>query len=144
MKKSLLTALILLTGSIPGVFGQAQPALAPDQNPNFAVSRDKYMKIADSLNTWHSTTFQENYRAIDWIADRQQARADRREFRRQLRLETARWYGDYYYDDYYYNPYRGYRNRHYNNRYYDNYNHRNRHRGNHFYISPWGLGYWWR
>lgn len=136
MIKNLPTYLILLICSIPAL---AQAQLAPDQNPDFAVSRDKYMKIADSLNSWHSTTFQETYKAIDWLADRKQARADRREFRRQLRLERAAWYGDYYYDNnYYYNayPYRGYRRGYYNNRYYN--------RGNGFYINPWGLGYWWR
>ncbi|MEI9808408.1 MAG: hypothetical protein WDO16_11365 [Bacteroidota bacterium] len=87
MKKSLLSAFMLLTGFFLSVSGQSQPALAPDQNPNFAVSRDKYMKIADSLNAWHRTTLQENYKAIDWLVDRKEARADRREFRRQLRLK---------------------------------------------------------
>ncbi|MBL7745219.1 MAG: hypothetical protein JNN00_17215 [Chitinophagaceae bacterium] len=140
MKKSLLSAFMLLTGFFIGFSGQSQTTLAPDQNPNFAVSRDKYMKIADSLNAWHSTTLQENYKAIDWLEDRREARADRREFRRQLRMERARWDNDYYYDNYNYYPYNNYRRGYYNNNYYNNrYN-----RGNRFYINPWGLWYWWR
>jgi hypothetical protein len=111
----------------------AQTALVNDQNPNFAASRTKYMKMADSLNAWHSTTFQDTYKAIDWLADRAEARADRREFRRQLRLQRVNW--DY---DPYYRPSRGnrgYYNNNYNNRYYNRYNY-----GHGF----WGLGSWWR
>jgi hypothetical protein len=141
MKKVLLSYLLLLAGFLPAVSGQTQPALAPDQNPGFAVSRDKYMKMADSLNAWHSTTLQENYKAIDWLEDRRQARADRREFRHQLRLERARWHdNDYYYDNYNYYPSNRYRRGYYNNYYYnDRY-----YRGNRFFLNPWGLGYWWR
>ena len=137
MKKSLLSAFMLLTGFFLSVSGKSQLALAPDQNPNFAVSRNKYMKIADSLNTWHSTTLQENYKAIDWLADRKEARADRREFRQQLRLERARWGNDYYYDNYDYYP--SYRNRggYYNDNYYYNNRHYRGHR------STWGFGLWW-
>lgn len=131
---------MLLTGFFVSFSGQSQTTLSPDQNPNFAVSRDKYMKIADSLNAWHSTTLQENYKAIDWLEDRREARADRREFRRQLRMERARWDNDYYYDNYNSYPYNNYRRGYYNNNYYNNrYN-----RGNRFYINPWGLWYWWR
>lgn len=137
MKKSLLNAFLLLIGFFLSVAGKSQLALAADQNPNFAISRDKYMKMADSLNAWHSTTLQENYKAIDWLADRKEARADRREFRQQLRLERARWNNDYYYDNYDYYP--SYRNRggyYNNNSYYNNRNYR-RHR------SSWGFGLWW-
>jgi hypothetical protein len=139
MKKNLLSTLMLLTGFFLSVSGQAQTTLAPDQNPNFAVSRDKYMKIADSLNAWHSTTLQENYKAIDWLEDRREARADRREFRQQLRMERARWDNDYYYDNYNDYPYNNYRRGYYNNHYNNRYN-----RGNRFYVNPWGWGYWWR
>lgn len=108
----------------------AQLDLAPNQNPNYAVSRSKYMKMADSLNEWHSTTQQQNYKAIDWLADRREARADRREFRQQLRLERARNMGyPYYYSNYHGN---------YQRRYYHNY------RENRFHVSPWyGLNFWW-
>ena len=141
MKRNLLSAFLLLAGFLPAVSGQSQTNLVPDQNPNFAVSRDKYMKMADSLNSWHSTTLQETYKAIDWLADRKEARSDRRESRRQLRLERARWYGDYNYDNYNYNPYNRYRRGYYNNGYYNN----GYYRGNRsFYFNPWGYGFWWR
>lgn len=136
MKTYLLAALgaILISTTVTN----AQTELAPDQNPNFAVSRAKYMAMADSLNTWHSTTHQEMYKAIDWLEDRRQARVDRREFRRQLRLERARWGNDYYYD--YYTP--GFRNGWGNYNYY--YNNRYYRRSNSLFLHPWGFGYWWR
>lgn len=118
---------------------RAQTNLVADQNPNFAASRDKYMKLADSLTDWHSTTLQETYKAVDWLADKAEARSERREFRRQLRMERARWNNSYV-GDYYY-PY--YRNRQgaYPG-YYHNYNGFGRR--NNFYTNPLGLGYWWR
>jgi len=115
-----------------GYIAHAQTGLAPDQNPSYAISRAKYMQIADSLNEWHSTTQQNIYKAIDWLADRKEARADRREFRRQLRMERARW--DYDYND-------GYYHRNYNNRYRST----NYRRSRSFGIHPWyGLNSWWR
>lgn len=94
-----------------------------DQNPNFAASRDKYMKISDSLNNWHSTTSQETYKAIDYMADRAEAREARRQFRHDLRMERARrgYYGNYYGNRWgwpYYAPY-NYYNRYYRGAYYN-------------------------
>lgn len=133
MKKYLpFIVLLLTTGFVSSL--QAQTELAANQNPNYEVSRSKYMKLADSINTWHSTTTQETYKAIDYMADRKEARDERRAFRRQLRLERNTWYGDYYYPTY-------------GNRWlypqYNNWGRRNW-RNNSFYINPWGLGYWWR
>lgn len=71
--------------------------LAFDQNPNFKQSQEKYMKMADSLNRLHGTTLQETYKAIDYLADKQEAREKRREYRQQRRLNN------YYYDWDYYN-----------------------------------------
>ena len=107
--------------------------LVPNQNPNYSVSLSKYMQVADSLNRWHGTTQHEMYKAIDWLADRKEARADRREFRRQLRLERAGWADNYYYSGYYHNNF--------NHQYRHNYYRRNRSFG----VSPWyGLNFWWR
>ena len=134
MKKFLRCSLFSAVVSLLHLACFAQLDLAPNQNANYAVSRSKYMKMADSLNQWHSTTLQQNYKAIDWLADRREARADRREFRRQLRLERARHMGyPYYYDNYYGN---------YNRRYHNNYRYNNR--GSRFHVSPWyGLNFWW-
>ena len=132
MKQYLLALSLAAITCLAGTTAAAQ--LAPDQNPNFAVSRDKYMKVADSVNQWHSTTLQERYKAIDWLADRQEARAGRRDFRRQLRMERARWSNDWYsYNDSYYRP-RG--------RYYQPY--RNYYRGSRrAYSSWWGFNFLW-
>jgi hypothetical protein len=122
------------------LFGEvafAQTTLAPDQNPHYAVSRAKYMEISDSMTSWQSTTQHEMYKAIDWLADRKEARADRREFRRQLRMERARWIdynNDYFYPTNYY-----YRNPHS----YYRYNQWRRNRSIGFYLTP-GINFWWR
>ena len=114
----------------------AQTELAPNQNPNYAISRAKYMQIADSLNEWHSTTQQEIYKAIDWLADMKEARADRRELISQLRMERSR---NGSYNDRYYYPYNYYyRN---NNNFY-RYNNWRRNRSFGFYPSL-GLNFWW-
>ncbi|MBL0152267.1 MAG: hypothetical protein IPP93_01795 [Chitinophagaceae bacterium] len=107
MKKNLL---LLVVALFSVAAGNAQNGLLPDQNPNFAVSRDKYMQLADSVNQWHSTTLQNTYEANDWMAKREK----NRQFRQQLRLERARWDGYNYRNDGYYSyPYR-YRNDYYN------------------------------
>lgn len=131
MKKMLLPVLSLLLVS---VMANAQTELAPDQNPNYAVSRDKYMQMADSLNQWHSTTLQNTYQAIDFMADKERARNERREFRQQLRLERARWNNYNYRNDGYFNSPYDYRN---NNSYYSPYgnNRPNRWQRNRFW--------WW-
>lgn len=115
MKTFYLSLAILLVLFTPAAQADAQ-TLAPNQNPNFAVSRDKYMRLSDSLTRLHGTTLQETYAAPDWYEQKMQRRDDRREFRQQLRLERARHFGGY--PDYYgYNPgypnYRSYNYRHY-------------------------------
>lgn len=139
MKKNLLFPILTAAVCFCSYTGTAQTNLAPDQNPNYAISRAKYMQLADSLNEWHSTTQQENYKAIDWLADRREARADRREFRRQLRMERARWVDYGYYNDGYYLP---------NNYYYrnnNNYRYNNWRRNRSFGVYPsLGLNFWWR
>lgn len=130
MKAYLLQVPLLISAWLIGNAASAQ-TLAPDQNPDYAVSRDKYMKIADSVNAWHSTTVQDTYKAIDFMADRQEARAERRKFRRDLRLHRANWYG--YYNNYDYNGYY-YRNNYRRNYYQPNYR---RTRINNFWWTPW-------
>jgi hypothetical protein len=119
---TITAALFLATGAM------AQTGLVPDQNPDYMMARDKYMKVSDSLINFHSITVQETYKAVDFLADRREARDQRRAFRQQLRMERVR-YGGYYYNDYsspyyynnfpYYDGYRSYRygrgwNRNYN------------------------------
>ena len=81
MKKFLLLSLLFLTGGI-FVFGQE---LAPNQNPNYQQSRNKYMGFADSLTSYQSTTIQDTYKAIDYLADKAEAKAERRAFRNKLK-----------------------------------------------------------
>jgi hypothetical protein len=103
MKRTVLYNLLLLPLTmLIATWGMSQ-SLAPDQNPDYMVSQSRYMGMADSLTSTHGETIQETYKAIDWMADRQQRRDDRRAFRRQLRLERAR-YGWSYNDYSNYNP----------------------------------------
>jgi hypothetical protein len=119
MKTFYLSLAILLAAFVPSARAQAQ-TLLPGQNPNYAVSRDKYMRLSDSLTRWHSTTLHDTYSAPDWYEQKLQRRHDRQEFRQQLRLERARYNWDYN-PHYGYQPYR-----------YDNYRH-------HRYYRPWWL-----
>jgi hypothetical protein len=99
MKKNLLLSSLMLFFTIICQVTSAQHQLVADQNPAYEQSRSRYITMADSLNAWHSTTFQDTYKAIDYLADKQEARELRRAFRRELRLERARngygWYDDY-------------------------------------------------
>jgi hypothetical protein len=115
MKRNVLYNLALLPlALLIATFSMSQTGLAEDQNPNYLVSQAKYSRMADSINTWHGTTPQETYKAIDPYADELEYRATRKAFRRQLRLERARYgYYDYNYD-YNYPGYYGYNNYGYN------------------------------
>jgi hypothetical protein len=126
MKRNILYYSFLLTMLLTGFTGMAQNTLVQDQNPRYQESRDKYMSMSDSINTWHSTTYQDTYKAIDFLVDRREARAERRNFRREIRLARAqnyRYYDDY--NDYYYPQYRNY-----NNNYYRPYGYRSGYRNN--------------
>lgn len=85
MKKILtLMAIASLTSS----FGQE---LAPDQNPNYQISQDKYMQKSDELTAAHSTTIQDTYEAYDWREAKEakkQLRRDRNYELRKLRIQS--------------------------------------------------------
>src|SRR5689334_22377578 len=107
MKRSIHLFFFLIIAT----FGAGAQDLVANQNPNYQVSRDKYMQIADSVNAYHSTTVQDTYKAIDFLADRREAREQRRAWRHELRMERARYGGYYYgYDDYYTPYYNNYNN----------------------------------
>jgi hypothetical protein len=123
MKRNVLYNLALLPlVMLVATAGMSQTTLTEDQNPRYMESQAKYTNMADSINAWHGTTPQETYKAIDYLADKREAREQRKAFRRELRLERAR--NGYYYNDYYgyyhpgyygysynYRPYYGYRSR---------------------------------
>jgi hypothetical protein len=120
MKKYILTSALSLLGIFQITSSNAQENIAPDQNPQYAVSRARYMKIADSVNPWHGTTFPETYKAFDWYENKMEKRKERQQFRRELRTERARqsrYYSPYRQRGNYYSPY-------YNN-YYNRYNRQN-------------------
>jgi hypothetical protein len=125
MTKSLL---ILLSASL-SLSAAAQTE--PDQNPQFAVSRDKYLKMADSINRWHATTLQNTYKAYDWYEAKMERRDTRRSNRQALRLARAQrgsYYDPYSYaNPYYYDPY---------------YNNNNYHRYRSGRRNNWGM-WWW-
>lgn len=149
MTKVILPAVTLVMVTLFTATTIAQTSLAPDQNPRYMESQQKYMKVSDSVNTWHSTTLQDTYKAIDFLADKQEARDQRRAFRRQMRMERARWGWDNgYYDNYNGYGYPGYYNNNYNNNgYYRPYGFRNN-LSNYFWntlpiATGIGLASWW-
>jgi len=131
MKKNVLYNLLLLPLAMLMAMAAMSQALVEDQNPDYMISQVKYLGMADSLNALHGTTPQETYKAIDWMAERQERRDARRAFRRELRLARAySYYNNYgYYSNYgssYYPGYYGYHSSYYpaysGNYYYNNYN----------------------
>ena len=80
--KKLLLALSIFAG---GYAASAQD-LAPDQNPNYKVSLEKYTGLATNLETSMNTTVQETYKAYDWSTAKAERKAERRNFRRERTL----------------------------------------------------------
>lgn len=135
MKKVLLP---LFTFVVLAISVEAQN-LAPDQNPRYMESQQRYMRMADSINTWHGTTPQETYKAIDFLVDKREAREARKAYRRELRMERARWNNDFYYG------YGGYYNNYYPGSYRSGYR---SHWNNYFWntmsvAAGIGLAKWW-
>ncbi len=109
----------------------AQQQLAPDQNPNYLISQQKYTGIKDSLQRTMNTTVQQTYKAFDWY----QAKLERKQSRIENR-NLRRLYSNAY-NNSYYNNYNGFNNR-WNNGF-NNWNNRR------FYPSSIGYrtGNWW-
>src|SRR4051812_40105117 len=134
MKRNVRNNLLLLPLAMLIAIGGMSQSLVEDQNPDYMISQVKYLGMADSLNALHGTTPQETYKAIDWMAERQERRDARRAFRRELRLARAQ-YG-YYYNDY------GYYNNNYRSSYYPVYSGNNYYNYNSYpYHSYYRSGY---
>ncbi len=106
-------------------FGSVAQGLAPDQNPNYQNSADKYAQQSDELTTTQSETLQETYKAYDWReakAEKQKIRKDRQHELRKLKYQTRNrcYRTNGYYNSGYNNGY--YNNQNYNNGYYGNAN----------------------
>ncbi|MES2003722.1 MAG: hypothetical protein V4450_04315 [Bacteroidota bacterium] len=99
---------------ISASFAQQTNQLAPDQNPNYMISQQKYMNQKDSLLSWENTTIQSTYKAYDWREARDERRSERRLYRRQSAYYQNPFYSspsiNYGWNNYGYNSY-------YNNNY---------------------------
>ena len=93
MKKTLLLFIIAAAGS-----GARAQELAPDQNPNYKKSMEKYHASHDNLQSTMNTTVQSTYKAYDWTTNKAERRAKNREYRRES-------YGYNNYNNGYYSPY---------------------------------------
>lgn len=110
---------------------KAQVELAPDQNPNYQKSLEKYVAKKDELTKNEGTTVQATYKAIDDMQIKQEQRDLRRSNRQDRRLARIGNRGSYYrssnnnnysnYPYYGYNNYNSYPNYYPNNNYYNNY-----------------------
>jgi hypothetical protein len=106
MKRIIFTLIILVAG-----FATQAQELAPDQNPNYKVSMDKYVATQVSLQSTNNTTIQSTYKAYDWSTAKAERKAERRSFRRERRLFNN--YNDSW-------DYNGYNNSYYGNGRYNN------------------------
>ena len=137
MKLFTLLLFSIVFTSLQSSFAQSE-VLLPDQNPQYYSSKAKYMLLADSINKFHSTTLQNTYEAYDWYDAKQKRRSDRLLFRRELRLERARFSNRWNYSNYngwnnrdYYQPYNNWQN--------GNYRNNNRHSLPYYLFPNW---YW--
>ena len=95
MKRNLIVISSLLLGSLyAGTANAQQSGLAPDQNPRYKESQEKYFKSADSLISQHGTTIQNTYKAYDWYEAKLERRRQNREWRHEERMNG---YYDYPY-----------------------------------------------
>ncbi len=85
MKKLLFTLSILAAG-----FVAISQDLAPDQNPNYKISIDKYASNQLALQTTNNTTIQDTYKAYDWNTAKDERKTNRRNFRREFRQNNSR------------------------------------------------------
>lgn len=143
MKRILLAALLLTVAAFTAT---AQTDLAPDQNPNYKISLQKYTQIKDSLQSNMNTTVQQTYKAYDWY----EAKMERKQQRREARYERRRLNAMYGYNNFgYYNNwgYNGWNNGYYNN--WNNWNNRGwgNNNWNWFWNNRPSIGYrsgnWW-
>ncbi len=95
MKKLLLSLFIIVAG-----FAASAQEIAPDQNPNYKVSMEKYKAIQTLPSTMNST-LQETYKAYDWRTSKLEKKAARKAERKEYRLFNN--YNQQYYDPYNYN-----------------------------------------
>ncbi|UCJ08806.1 hypothetical protein KTO58_06340 [Chitinophaga pendula] len=74
-------------------FGQqfAQAGTEDIQNPRYAESQARYMKMSDSLTRTLSVTSQETYKAYDWYEAKLERRQQRREWRHLERMNRPRY-----------------------------------------------------
>lgn len=57
-----------------------------DQNPDYRITRTKYLGLRDSLIMYEGGTVQETYKAYDYMEDMQERKDAKTAFKRQLRL----------------------------------------------------------
>jgi hypothetical protein len=86
-----------------GFSTQAQE-LAPDQNPNYKVSMDKYKAKQTNLQTTMNTTVQDTYKAYDFRVARAERQAERRSYRREKAF-YSNYNNGFGYNNYGYNSY---------------------------------------
>ena len=96
MKKILLSLIVAATWFVAGA-----QELAPDQNPNYKQSLEKYKAAHDNLQTTMNTTVQSTYKAYDFQTAKASKKAERMNLRRNNRMFNN--YSNQYYDPYGYN-----------------------------------------
>lgn len=97
LPKLFLKIVLAMLSVIAGQTVFAQDELAPDQNPNYKKSMDKYMAKKDSMSKKQDVTVHETYKAIDDMQIKQERKDQRRDNRQERRLarinNNAYYYG---------------------------------------------------
>lgn len=94
-----LTSIVALL--ISSTVTKAQEELAPDQNPNYRRSMEKYIAEKDELLKNQGKTIQATYKAIDDMQLKQERKALRKSNRQERRLARINNRGYFYNSPYY-------------------------------------------
>lgn len=89
---------LLLSIFIASTAFTQEPLQDPNQNPNYTVSRQKYMAEKDKLLASMNTTEQNTYKAFDWTTykmEKKQQRIERRQERALARINRPMIYPMY-------------------------------------------------
>lgn len=88
MNMNRITLLFICIMSFTVAFAQNA---SQNQNPNYRKSQEQYERVADSINSLQGSTSHRTYKAIDYLADKAEAKQLRQEQRHELRMQRARW-----------------------------------------------------
>lgn len=137
--KKILPIIVLSFFTCNGLIAQN---LAPDQNPNYKQSLEKYLALKDSLILFEGTTLQQTYKAIDFMQAKEDRRNERRADRRFRRNNRSMNRFNRNFDNGFYGYNNFYGNR-WNNNGWNNWNNNSWGNNNCSFGNGLGSSLWW-